>query len=176
MDVFSIRQYGDPVLRTTATEVSDISSDFANVCQRMSESMAQARGLGLAATQVGIQQRFFIYDSTAVATGIQIASTGPDHTSVLINPEIVASDGEWIYEEGCLSVPDLSWEIVRPKRLHVRGLDILGNAVEFEADELFARLIQHEIDHLDGVLLIDRLDDNQRKAARKTLWERFLSV
>ena len=89
--------------------------------------------------------------------------------NAMVNPEIVESDGEWVFEEGCLSVPGLSWEIVRPKQIHIVGRDLDGNEIEFEADELEARMFQHEMDHIDGTLLIERLDDETRKAALKTL-------
>jgi peptide deformylase len=89
----------------------------------------------------------------------------------MINPEVRETDGEWVFEEGCLSVPGLSWEIVRPKTIHIVGRDLDGNEIEYEADELESRMFQHELDHLDGTLLIERLDDDTRKAALKTLRE-----
>ena len=88
---------------------------------------------------------------------------------VVLNPRIVESVGEWVFEEGCLSVPGLSWEITRPKTIHLVGVDLDGNEVSIEADELEARLFQHELDHLDGVLLIDHLDEDQRRDARGLL-------
>ena len=84
---------------------------------------------------------------------------------VVFNPEIVESDGEWVYDEGCLSIPGLYVEMVRPKRVHVRGIDRDGNPVEWEADELEARMFQHELDHLNGVLMFDRMAPEQRKEA-----------
>jgi peptide deformylase len=112
----------------------------------------------LAAPQVGVQQRLFVYDLHDDA--------GP---RALVNPEIVESDGEWTFEEGCLSVPGLAWEIVRPKTIHLKGYDIHGNEVDIEADEYEARVFQHEMDHLDGVLLMERLDQDTRKQAMRTL-------
>ena len=85
------------------------------------------------------------------------------------------SRGEWTYEEGCLSVPGLAWEIVRPKEIHLVGFDLDGNEVSIEADEILARLFQHELDHLDGVLLLDRLEKEQRKAAMRMLRDRQLA-
>jgi peptide deformylase len=152
MAPYSIRVFGDPVLRQRAKEVTQIDGAFAQLCEDMLETMYDAPGAGLAAPQVGVQKRFFVYD----------AGDGPD---VLINPEIVESDGEWLFEEGCLSVPGLSWDILRPNRIHVRGLDLDGNDVDFEADEYLGRLVQHELDHLDGVLLVERLEDEQRRDA-----------
>ena len=114
--------------------------------------MYEAEGIGLAAPQVGIQKRLFVYD----------IGEGPQ---TLINPEIIDSDGEWAFEECCLSVPGMSFEIVRPKQVHLVGRDLEGNEISIEADELLARLFQHELDHLEGVLLLDHLDRDQRKAA-----------
>ena len=183
MEAYAIRTYGDPVLRTAAKDIVDIDSKLAAVCNQMFKAMASAQGIGLAAPQVGIQQRFFVYDTEAVSdldgsvgTVRRTSRKAPSDSriGVLINPVVSESSGEWGYEEGCLSVPGLSWEILRPKRIHVSGYDLDGNETEFEADELFSRLIQHEIDHLDGVLLIDRLDEDARKAARRALRERLL--
>lgn len=161
----SIRIIGDPVLRQTAAPVADIDGSLVRTAESMLDAMYQAPGIGLAAPQVGIQQRFFVYDLDA--------GDGPD---ALINPEITGSDGEWVYGEGCLSIPDLNFDIVRPKTIGVRGRNLDGNEVEFEADELFARLIQHELDHLDGVLLLDHLDPEQRKAAKRELRLRVMNV
>ena len=91
--------------------------------------------------------------------------------NAMVNPEIIEGDGEWVFEEGCLSVPGLSWEVVRPKTVHLVGVDLDGNELSIEADELEARLFQHELDHLDGVLLVDHLDDDQRREARRALNE-----
>ncbi|MFV0259928.1 MAG: peptide deformylase, partial [Acidimicrobiales bacterium] len=91
-----------------------------------------------------------------------------------VNPVINESRGEWVYDEGCLAVPGLSWEIVRPKAVHITGYDLDGTEVSIEADELLARLFQHELDHLDGIMLIDRLDAADRKAAKRTVRELFL--
>jgi peptide deformylase len=110
-----------------------------------------------------VQKRLFVYD----------LGEGP---GVLINPEIRELDGEWVFEEGCLSVPGLSWEITRPKRIHLVGFDLDGNEVEFEADELEARMFQHELDHLEGILLVERLDDDQRREALKVLRQRAMGL
>jgi peptide deformylase len=88
-----------------------------------------------------------------------------DKPLAIINPEIVESDGEWVYDEGCLSIPGLYVEMLRPKTVLVRGIDLDGEIIEIEADELEARMFQHEIDHLNGVLMFDRLEGDQRKAA-----------
>ncbi len=158
-----IRIYGDPVLNTKASDVTDIDGKFVALCDDMFVAMYDAPGIGLAAPQVGVQKRFFVYDYD-------------DNPGVLINPTITEADGEWVYEEGCLSVPGMAFEIVRPKQILVSGIDLDGNEITIEADELFSRLIQHEIDHLDGVLLLEHLDDDQRRAALKELNERKLAA
>jgi peptide deformylase len=94
----------------------------------------------------------------------------------VINPQIVESEGEWTYEEGCLSVPGLSWEITRPNAVHLVGYDLDGNEISIETDEFEGRVFQHELDHLDGILLVDRLDEDQRRAAKKLLRERAIEI
>lgn len=157
---YAIRIVGDPVLRQKAADVTDIDGKMHKLVSDMFVTMYEAPGIGLAAPQVGVQKRFFVYD------------LGDDAgQQVLINPQITGSDGEWTYDEGCLSVPGQYFEITRPKQIEVSGRDLDGNEVSFEADELLARLIQHELDHLDGVLLLDHLDDDQKKAAKKFVRE-----
>jgi peptide deformylase len=152
MAPYSIRVVGDPVLRQRAAEVTTIDGRLAKLAEDMVATMYDAPGVGLAAPQVGVEKRLFVYD----------VGDGP-HT--VINPEIVETEGEWTYEEGCLSVPGLSWEIVRAKRVQLVGLDLDGNELSIEADELLARCFQHEVDHLDGTLLLDRLDPDTRRQA-----------
>jgi len=156
---YTIRLFGDPVLKQRAKDVTEIDGDLVRVIDTMFETMYEAHGVGLAAPQVGIQKRFFTYDVD-------------DEPGVLINPEIVDGSGEWVYDEGCLSVPGLHFEIVRPNLVTVRGLGLDGNEVIVEADELMGRMLQHEIDHLDGVLLLDRLDPEVRREALRELRQR----
>ncbi|HEX8803712.1 MAG TPA: peptide deformylase [Acidimicrobiales bacterium] len=163
MAPYTIRLVGDPVLRQRASEVADIDGRLVKLAQDMVTTMYEAPGMGLAAPQVGVEKRLFVYD----------VGEGP---RTLVNPEIVESDGEWTYEEGCLSVPGLSWEIVRPKLVHLVGRDLDGNEVSIEADELLARCFQHEMDHLDGVLLLERLDADTRKAALRTIREKGIGA
>ncbi len=151
---YEIRLMGDPVLRQRAAEITEIDGRVARMVNDMLPAMYEAEGIGLAAPQVGIQRRLFVFDL--------YEGDGPQ---TLVNPEIVESDGEWAYTEGCLSVPGLTFEIVRPKQVHLVGRDLDGNEVSIEADELLARLFQHELDHLDGVLLLDHLEKPERKAA-----------
>jgi len=158
MQPYSIRIVGDPVLRQRANEVTDIDGRLAVIAEGMTAALYEANGLAVAAPQVGVLKRLFVYDMHE--------GEGPQ---VIVNPQITESSGEWVYEEGCLSVPGLAWEIVRPKEVHVTGFDLDGNEIAFDADELLGRMLQHEIDHLDGVLLLDRLDDDQRKDAKRAV-------
>ena len=158
---YRIRKYGDPVLKQVAKEVTDVDGALVRLVDDMLETMYAEPGLGLAAPQVGVRKRLFVYDLEA-----------GDAPRALVNPEIVESEGEWEFDEGCLSVPGLSWPILRPKTIHLVGRDLDGNEVSIEADELEARLFQHELDHLNGVLLIEHLDDEQRREAKKILRSR----
>lgn len=161
MASYNIRVFGDPVLKQRATEVTEIDGALRRLADDMLETMYAAPGVGLAAPQVGVQKRFFVYD----------IGEGP---GAVVNPVIHTRDGEWTYEEGCLSVPSLYWPITRAKTVHLTGLDLEGNDVEFEADELLARLFQHEVDHLDGRLLLEELDGETRKEALRVLRTRTL--
>jgi peptide deformylase len=163
MPELTIRQYGDPVLKERTREVDEIDGSVASLVESMLETMYAAPGTGLAANQVGVQRRIFVYD----------VGDGPQ---TIINPRIVESDGEWAYDEGCLSVPGLSWEIVRPNAVHLVGLDLDGNELSLEATELEGRVFQHELDHLDGILLVERLNEDQRKEALKILRSRTLDL
>ena len=156
MPIFRIRVFGDPVLRQRAADVEEIDAKIVRLSEEMVETMYAAPGVGLAAPQVGIERRIFVYD----------VGEGP---VTVVNPRIVESRGEWEYEEGCLSVPDLHWPIVRPKEVHLVGLDLEGNELSIEGDELLGRVLQHEVDHLDGILLLERLDKDQRKQAMRVL-------
>jgi peptide deformylase len=157
---FNIRVVGDPVLRAEAAEITEIDGRVARLAHDMLETMYEAPGLGLAAPQIGVGKRLFVYD-------LDPEERADPH--VLVNPRIVESDGEWTYQEGCLSIPGLSFEITRPKVVHLVGLDLDGNEVSIEADELTARLFQHELDHLDGVLMTERMDPDTKKLALKEI-------
>jgi peptide deformylase len=165
MAPYEIRVIGDPVLKQQAAEVTDIDAKLVRLVDDMIDTMYAAPGLGLAAPQVGVQKRLFVWDLQD--------DRGP---KAIINPQIVESDGEWVYEEGCLSVPGLSWEIVRPNRVHVVGRDLDGNEVSIEADELAGRMFQHELDHLDGVLLVERLSDEDARDARRQVRDLMLGL
>ncbi len=160
--MLTIRQYGDPVLKQATKDVEEIDGRLAKLVDDMLETMYDAPGVGLAANQVGVQRRLFVYD----------IGDGPQ---VVINPRITETSGEWSFEEGCLSVPGLSWTIVRPNKVHLTGLDLDGNELSIDAEEYQARVFQHEVDHLDGTLLIERLDDERRREALKVLRARALA-
>ena len=156
MASYAIRVFGDPVLKQRAKDVTELNGALVGVVNTMVETMYDASGLGLAAPQVGVQKRLFTYD----------VGEGPQ---VLINPEIVETEGEWAYEEGCLSIPGFHFEIVRPKLVTITGVDIDGHEVEIQGDELLGRVFLHELDHLDGVLMLDRLEPDERKRALREL-------
>jgi peptide deformylase len=159
MATHEIRIFGDPVLKTRAAEVTDVDGKLVALADQMLETMYAAPGLGLAAPQIGVQKQLFVYD----------VGDGPQ---TLINPTIKESSGEWVYDEGCLSIPGLYVEIVRPKEVLLHGWDLHGNEVTIEADELLARLFQHELDHLHGVLMFERMTPEQRKEAMRE-WRRL---
>jgi peptide deformylase len=161
---YQIRIFGDPVLTQRAAEVTDIDGNLARLVDDMVETMHEARGVGLAAPQVGVQKRLFVY---------QLEDRQP---VAIVNPTIVESRGEWEYDEGCLSIPGLFFPIVRPKEIHLTGWDLDGHQVSIEADEIEARCFQHELDHLDGRLLISMLDKTQRKEAMRELRRRAEAV
>ena len=165
MATHQIRVFGDPVLKRPAAPVTDVDGALAKLVDAMYETMYEAPGVGLAAPQVGVQRRFFVYDVND--------DSGPH---VLLNPQVVEQTGEWLYEEGCLSLPGLAFEIVRPKVVTVQGQDLDGNDVTIEGDELLGRVFLHEIDHLDGVLMLDRLDKDTRKVAMRELREQGMGV
>ncbi len=160
MAPYRIRTFGDPVLKRRADEVTEIDGRIARLAEDMYITMKEAHGLGLAAPQVGVSRRMFVYE---------IGDSGP---RTLVNPVITERDGEWEHQEGCLSVPELYFLVSRPGHVHVAGYDLDGHEVSLEADELEATLYQHEVDHLDGQLLLGLLDDDQRKQAMRELRQR----
>jgi peptide deformylase len=154
-----IRIYGDPVLKTRAAAVTDIDGALVRLAEEMVETMYAVPGVGLAAPQIGVQKQLFVYDVG-------------DGAHAIVNPTIVESSGEWVYDEGCLSIPGLYVEIVRPKEVLLRGIDLDGNEIEIEADEMAARAFQHELDHLHGILMFERMTPEQRKEAMAE-WRRL---
>jgi peptide deformylase len=161
MAIYPIRTFGDPVLRATAADVTDDAETLERLVADMIETMYEAPGVGLAAPQIGISKRIFVAD----------AGDGP---FAMVNPEIVETSGSWTFEEGCLSVPGRYWAIKRPAYARARGVDIEGNAIEFEGEELMGRVLQHEIDHLNGLLLLERLPRRVKRDALRELREETL--
>jgi peptide deformylase len=156
-----VRKFGDPVLRTRARPVERFDDALRDEVRRMGELMVDAMGVGLAANQVGVLNRVLVF---------RVHPQAP--VSALINPEIEWSGGEEeILEEGCLSLPAVHVDVERPIHIRVRGVDEHGEPLTIEASGLEARVIQHEVDHLDGVLVLDRISRPQRKEAMRALRE-----
>ena len=165
MAIFPIRTFGDPVLRTRAAEVDGIDAGIRRLVDDMIETMYEAPGVGLAAPQIGVSKRVFVFD-WADGTGAH----------VVINPIMVETSGEWEFEEGCLSVPGRYWPIERPAFARMKGLDIDGREVEYAGDTLLGRVLQHEYDHLEGMLLIERLNRRSGKEALRELRDEALGL
>ncbi|MSO40588.1 MAG: peptide deformylase [Solirubrobacterales bacterium] len=157
-----VLKFGDPVLRSAASRVTEFSPELAHDADRMVAVMRAGIGVGLAATQLGILRRMLVFQAG-----------GDSPPSVLVNPEIEwASGGDLVTaEEGCLSLPGVIVEVERPLFVRVRAANASGEPLSIEASGLEARVIQHEIDHLDGVLIFDRTERAQRKGALKALRE-----
>ena len=155
-----IRVIGDPVLRERALEVASFDRGLRKLAKRMIKIMHDAPGVGLAAPQIGVLQRLLVYDVD-------------DDPQVLVNALLDEfSDDRETADEGCLSVPGVTMPVERPASLRVRGFDAAGEAVEFHAEGLKARVIQHEYDHLEGVLIVDRTSRSARAAALRELRDR----
>ena len=163
----SILTYGQPILRQVARPVQNLNGDLHQLIQDMVETMYAAPGVGLAANQVGSLHRVFV------------ANPSEDHDPakllVVINPELVESQGEFISEEGCLSIPEFRDEVRRARRVLVRGLDRNERPIQIEGEDLLARIFQHEIDHLNGVLFVDRLSPAKRDILLRKLKKTFLT-
>ena len=153
MTIRAIRLFGDPVLRSPADEVRDFDKSLNQLIDDMTETMLEAPGQGLAAPQIGVPLRVFTYNVEDIGVG---------H---VVNPELALSVDTEVDIEGCLSIPGLTFDVERPISAKVRGQDVNGQAIEIEANELLARVFQHEIDHLDGVLYLQRLTKDLRKEA-----------
>jgi peptide deformylase len=154
----TIRLFGDPVLRTPAEPVVDFDKELRGLVRDLEETMLDAPGAGLAAPQIGVGLRVFTYYVDNVL-------------GHLINPSLDLSEDIQDGEEGCLSLPDLVFDTPRALRVVAKGFDQHGEPVEIEGSELLARCIQHETDHLDGILFIDRLERSERKLALKAIRE-----
>ena len=162
MAIFPIRLFGDPVLRLPASSVEKFDDSLKKLVEDMTETMMEASGVGLAAPQIGVPKRVIVWreDDT--------------HCS-LVNGKIVDRKGSIEDEEACLSIPGLKYPVSRAEWIKVDGFDVSGNPVQFEAAEMTARVLQHEIDHTDGVLFIDHLPPDLLKEAKRALREQALA-
>jgi len=156
-----VRQYPDPALRNAATAVAEVDDEVQELAERMLDVMERAHGVGLAAPQLGILRRILVY-----------RASDEDEPKVLINPELVErSDETEVGTEGCLSLlgGELQVPVARHLRVRVSGRDASGDAVDLDVEGFEARVIQHEIDHLDGILIFDRAEDQERREALREL-------
>lgn len=156
-----IRLYPDPVLRIRCSEVETFDDELKTFVADMVETMHAAPGVGLAASQVGVTRRVAVVDLSV--------GKDPGELLVLVNPEIVAAEGSEVDTEGCLSIPDFTEKVARSFAIKVRARSLAGEPFEIEADDWLARAIQHEVDHLDGVLFVDRLRGLRKERARRAL-------
>lgn len=159
MTIQPVRLFGDPILRARADEVTDFGPELRQLITDLTETMHDDGGVGMAAPQIGVGLRVFVYDTGEVS-------------GHLVNPTwTVLGEEEQIGPEGCLSIPGVRYDTRRALRVHASGVDANGAPVQFDAEGLLARCVQHETDHLDGVLFLDRLDPADRKAAMRQIRE-----
>ena len=159
--IHPIVKYPDPVLAKKGAAVTEFGPELAQFVEEMWASMYAARGIGLAAPQIGVSKRITVIDVSF--------KEQPDEKLVLINPEIVEREGKQFEEEGCLSLPEIREKVQRAARVKVRAQDVNGTFFEAEGEDLLARAMQHEIDHLDGVLFIDRLSPLKRDLVKRRI-------
>lgn len=159
--ILRIRKYGDPVLETKAEPVTEFNGELRQLAEDMFETMYANKGVGLAAPQVGVSRRLAVIDTSA----------GEDESArlVLVNPEILVKEGTQIGEEGCLSIPGFREDVKRAWRVRVRAQDLEGKFFEIEGEELLARVMQHEIDHLDGILFLQHLSLLKRDLIKRKI-------
>ena len=161
MAVLDICTFPDKILLRQAVPISAVDKEIEQLADNMAETMYDAPGIGLAANQVGVSKRLIVVD---------IAPGSPESDLIaLVNPQIIAATGEVTIEEGCLSVPDYQSEVKRHEKVSVRGLNLNGQPVLIEAEGLLAVVLQHEIDHLNGTLFIDRLSRLKRDLVKRRL-------
>lgn len=160
-ELIKIYTYPDQVLRTKAEPVENIDGNLQVLIDRMATTMYDAPGIGLAANQVGELLQLIVYDVSA-------KENGPE-PNILINPEIVQAEGKVVFEEACLSVIDYVADVTRYEKIKVKGVDRDGNPLDIEAEGLLAICLQHEIDHLNGILFIDHLSSLKRTLYKKKL-------
>ena len=158
MAIRPIRLFGDPLLRTKAAPVTDFDAELRALVSDLTDTMLDAPGSGLAAPQLGVGLRVFTYNVD-------------DEVGHLINPELSLSEETQLGPEGCLSIPDLTFDCVRAMSTVARGFNMYGDPITIEGSDVLARALQHETDHLDGILFVDRLDRETRKAAMRAIRE-----
>ena len=161
MTILDICAYPEKVLRKRAEPITNIDEEISRLADHMAQTMYDAPGIGLAANQVGVPKQLLVADISP--------RTPESDLIVLANPEIIAAEGEVTIEEGCLSVPDYQAEVKRHAKVTVRGLDLHGQEVEIEAEGLLAVVLQHEIDHLNGILFIDHISRLKRELYKRKL-------
>jgi peptide deformylase len=154
LKIHAIVKYPDPVLATPAAKVTVFDAALRQLTEEMFETMYEAQGIGLAAPQINISRRITVIDVSF--------KKNPEEKLVLINPEIIDRTGKIVEEEGCLSLPDIRDKVSRAEWIRVRAQDVNGKTFEIEGTELLGRCMQHEIDHLDGILFIDRISRLKR--------------
>jgi peptide deformylase len=167
MSVLNILTYPDPFLKTKAKPVDAVDDSVRMLIDDMVETLRSARGIGLAATQVGDERRVIVLDVPEEDDGEEEGERRIHLT--LVNPEIISSEGDTKFEEGCLSVPGFTADVKRAATINVKALDREGKQVEFMAHDLLSIAIQHEIDHLDGILFIDRLSRLKRELLKRKI-------
>lgn len=170
--ILPIRVYGDPILREMTEEVTSDSSELQELIDNMLETMRAAEGIGLAAPQVGRRERIFVVDLTPTCDTPEELTKLPPQPMIFINPEIDwESESESEFEEGCLSIPDIREVVARPDQIRMTYLDREFTPREIEVSEMLARVLQHEYDHLEGVLFIDHITPFRRRLLRRRLRE-----
>ncbi len=169
MAVLSIREYPESVLKKKTSPVTEFNDELQRIIDDMFDTMYAAPGLGLAAPQVGLPLRLFVYD-------VKESEDQPRQTGVLINPVLLLKSGSQTGEEGCLSVPEFRTRVTRADRVSVKGLDRSGKEVTLEGKGLMARLLQHEMDHLVGILYLDRVSSLKRQMILKRMRKRAKSA
>jgi peptide deformylase len=158
-----VRRFGDPILKKTTETVTVFDSELEDFVNFMIETLYEENGLGLAAPQVGDLRKIAIID---LSFGEEVENTLP-----LINPEIISHEGECVMEEGCLSIPGIFEDVTRPEKIRIRYQEPNGTVREIDADGILARIIQHEMDHLDGILFVDHLSSVKKLLLTKALRE-----
>lgn len=161
MGVLGIRIYGDPALKKKCGPVAEIDQDIAGLAADMAGTMYLNNGVGLAASQVGVSKKVIIID----------ISEERNNLIALINPEVIGEEGEETAEEGCLSLPGVTAEVTRSRKVNVKALNLEGEEVKIEGEGRLARVLLHEIDHLNGVLFVDRIGNEKKRELAKELKE-----